>query len=85
MIYFICDRARNLVKIGYTRDRVSLEKRLKAFATGNAADLDLLHLQEGDRFSEARIHRNFANLRDRNEWFRNTGALRKYLDQQLKR
>jgi Meiotically up-regulated gene 113 len=81
LIYFILDPSENAIKIGTTKSVDSLRKRIKTFACANPSELILLHTQPGGREEEARIHREFSNLRIRpkNEWFRNAGSLAKYL------
>lgn len=83
MIYFIQNQATTDIKIGFTKDAETLSKRLKTFATGNPSGLSILHLQPGDRITEARIHRNYQNLRKdpAHEWFRYAGNLFQYLQE----
>jgi hypothetical protein len=87
MIYFILDPSVQQVKIGTTKSPETLRRRMKAFACGNAADLQLLHVQNGGRFEESRIHRQYRNLNvpncarinETSEWFRYEGNLYRYL------
>ena len=70
-IYLICAdiEGEKLHKIGFTKR--AIEKRLKEFKTGNAADLYLV-----DSFTskwgtkiESSLHRIFRSKRVRGEWF----------------
>jgi hypothetical protein len=86
VIYFVKDSAEDAIKIGFTKDIATLEKRMKTFACANSSDLRIMHLEEGDRRKEARLHREWGNLRKsaKNEWFRNAGTLALYLDRAAK-
>ena len=81
MIYFILQRDTGKLKIGYTKTPATLQKRLKTFACGNPEEIEILHLEPGDRYREAMIHRQFRQLRidPKHEWFRYTGNLARYV------
>ncbi len=78
MIYFIQERGRPdaLIKIGYT---ASLRKRLRDLGNGHGGELDVLACIGGDRQIEAALHRQFASLRAKGEWFRPDGPLLEFV------
>jgi hypothetical protein len=74
-IYFIGSRAR--VKIGYTGGTVG--KRFAQIQTGSPEKLLPFLVLWGSRHDERELHRDFAHLRDRGEWFHLRDDLRQYI------
>lgn len=64
-IYFI--RCENFVKIGYS---AAPRRRPKEFATCNPFDCVLIGIMSGGTLLEDELHKRYAHLRHRNEWFR---------------
>lgn len=68
VVYFVqCDDD-GPVKIGATRAD-AVEQRLGVLQTGSPYRLNLRHVAPGDRGVERGLHRYFAHLRVRGEWF----------------
>jgi len=65
-VYFITDDATGLIKIGRAMD---VEQRLKGLQTGAPGQLRVLADMDGGAAGEADMHRRFAHLRVRGEWF----------------
>lgn len=64
-VYFI--RSGEAVKIGVS---INVPLRTTVLATGSPWPVDLLAVMPGDRAAEKRLHRRFAHLRLKGEWFR---------------
>lgn len=75
MIYFI--RADSAIKIGYS---VNPEMRLGELQVGAQHDLELLGVMHGEREDEGKLHKQFANLRIRGEWFRAERVLLDFIE-----
>jgi len=73
-VYFV--RSGKLIKIGFTTD---LEGRVSRLQTGSPYDLQLLGTIDGTRRDEQALHRRFANLNVRGEWFRGHASLMAYI------
>lgn len=70
MIYFLRTDGFDAVKIGFTEDHDTLERRMRALQTGVPWKLDLLRLiPEGTRWMEAWFHRGFKWAHTHGEWF----------------
>jgi hypothetical protein len=67
MVYLIASEDSGLIKIGSAANPVT---RLRSLQTGSAERLHLVCTLEGSRVEEAELHRRFAHLRVRGEWFR---------------
>ena len=67
MIYVISTPDNQFCKIGYAVNPI---KRLATFQTGFPYTLKLVALFEGERSDEADWHADYANQRERGEWFR---------------
>lgn len=67
MIYFVRCQARNAIKIGTADDPAA---RLRGLQTACPDDLELLGSIPGSESEERALHRKFAELRIRGEWFR---------------
>jgi len=70
-MYLYCISGGELCKFGFSADP---PKRLRALQTGSAEVLQLVHTIAVDvdsvRLLERTLHKEFANLRVRGEWFR---------------
>lgn len=77
-VYFAQSLNGGLIKIGFAVDPV---RRLKALATGSSEPLAFLGQTPGTRFTERKIHEQFAHLRERGEWFRPAPELTAYVGQ----
>lgn len=75
-VYFI--EAGDLIKIGFTRSPVG---RMRTIKTGCPLPMKLLHHEAGSLKSERELHRRFAVLRVRGEWFRKAPELLAYIKQ----
>lgn len=71
-VYFIHAPAANLIKIGYT---TNLKTRFVDIQNGSPIPLVLLRSIDGGRATEAALHKRFAKLRRRGEWFKATKTL----------
>jgi hypothetical protein len=78
-IYFIQTTA--YIKIGLAKDPI---KRLASFQIASPKKLHLVGLIEGRSWTEAKLHRQFADIRVRGEWFRATPELRQWIDEHAK-
>lgn len=66
-VYFIAEEGNSeIVKIGYA---VSIDKRLAQLQGGNIRELQVMRVIKGDAQAEQWLHRRFAPLRIRGEWF----------------
>lgn len=74
-IYFI--QCGQCIKIGVSSDWKS---RISSLNTGSASPLKLLALVPRKRKQEQELHRQFAHLRIRHEWFRAADELLKYIE-----
>lgn len=75
-VYFIAQG--DLVKIGVSTD---VKKRVYALTTSNPRALRLIRRIDGCRKVEAEMHKRFASLRVKGEWFSLSGELAEYLKQ----
>jgi T5orf172 domain len=75
-VYFIDSGDR--IKIGYSR---SLKARMHKMATDVPGGATLLHLEPGTFRTEKILHRQFAALRERGEWFQKGPELLAYIEQ----
>lgn len=57
----------DFIKIGFT---LSVEKRIASLSTGNPMPISLLLVIKAGREFEQGLHRKFAAIRSRGEWFR---------------
>ncbi|MGK3989282.1 YozE family protein [Sorangium sp. So ce136] len=67
-VYFIQAGPSGPIKIGYSGGPV--ERRLAALQTGHPETLCVLATMDGDRFTEAELHRRFHGYRLSGEWFK---------------
>jgi len=74
-MYLYCISDGELCKFGFSAEPL---KRLRALQTGSSSVLELVHTISVDvdrvRLLERELHREFANLRVRGEWFRCSAA-----------
>ena len=69
MVYFIKAEKTELIKIGRTKDKRSLQKRLKQLATENADKLVLLFASDSGTVREIDLHTKFRIYHHHGEWF----------------
>jgi hypothetical protein len=68
MIYFIkCHCSIGYIKIGYTSGGTA---RVNGLQTATPYQVTLLKIIRGDQTAERAMHRRFAHLHERGEWFR---------------
>lgn len=79
MIYFIACPVANAVKIGVTHNPPY--HRLMSMQAGCPFELQLIGVTEGCYQDEAALHKRFAALRVRGEWFLLTDELRSHIAQ----
>jgi len=77
--YFVEAMGLNAVKIG---SAVDVERRVTQLQVGCPAELRPLFWQEGGEVRELELHREFAGLHIRGDWFRKEGPLADYIAQQ---
>jgi hypothetical protein len=78
MIYFVQPQGRPFVKIGYAERDVGI--RIDELQTANPDDLILLGTMPGSQDREICIHKRFAHLRVRGEWFHFTSEIRSFIE-----
>ena len=66
MIYLI--KSGNFIKIGYSIDECTLNKRFKTYNTHNP-DYEILDIYYGDREDEKKLHKLCAQYKYKTEWF----------------
>lgn len=76
MIYFVRAIGSDHVKIGYTKDAASMNRRLKALQTGQPWKLEILRTVDGDMWLESWYHQLFHRERMNGEWFNYCPAMR---------
>ena len=74
-IYLVAAPDANMVKIGWT---TNLRQRMSALQTGCPERLLLIGSVPGRQYQEREIHKLFAPLRARGEWFRYTDEIDRY-------
>jgi hypothetical protein len=75
-VYFVVSG--DFIKIGFSR---SIDERMFRFATDSPLPVELLHFEPGTFKTEKIVHKHFAHLRARGEWFRKTQELLDYIEQ----
>lgn len=65
-VYFIRAGDTEMVKIGWSQD---VPQRVAAIQTGCPVEVRVIRILDADRRAEARLHRQFAECRQRGEWF----------------
>lgn len=81
LIYFV--KCGDFVKVGISNPQ-SLLGRLETLQTGSPTTYEVLGTIPGDHADEVALHRRFAHLRARGEWFRMTPELVEYLADALR-
>lgn len=76
VVYFIRNGSRDRVKIGFSEGH---EGRFRSLQAASADKLTLLGTIPGTRKTEMKMHKKFAEHRERGEWFRVEGALARFL------
>jgi len=79
MIYFIQSGSAGPIKIGYTRDRDSIQKRMYHLQNAQPVELNLIFTIEGTKKDEANLHARFKKYHIRGEWFKASRALLDYV------
>jgi hypothetical protein len=74
-VYFI--ECESYVRIGYSDTPL---RRLEHLRSGNPFPLRLLAIREGNRETEAALHRQWSDLRHHGDWFRRTPELLQFVD-----
>ncbi|MDB5445652.1 MAG: hypothetical protein JWQ97_969 [Phenylobacterium sp.] len=77
MIYFVKDTLSGFIKIGFS-DNPGL--RLVKMQADCPGELVLQGMCEGDRAAEAALHRRYAHLHQRGEWFRPDAELAAHVE-----
>lgn len=79
LVYFLCDRNNNCIKIGYTkRDIVTRKNEL---STGNPNKIFIIgFVQAGTRSLELELHKKFKYARVSGEWFKINEPLLSYIN-----
>ena len=80
-IYFIRSGKKGAIKIGITTDVLD---RMEKLQVGNAEELILLGLIEGDKEIEQRIQLSFRNCLIRGEWFKPVSTLLEFIKKRAK-
>lgn len=76
-IYFLRAEGQGFVKIGYS---VDVERRVAALRCGSPYELTVIGVLAGfDEDEEAALHKRFAHLRTRGEWFAEEGELAEFI------
>lgn len=75
-VYFILNKARNVVKIGFSIDP---EDRLYQLEQGTIDDLEVIATFTGGRKEERLLHKQFAKYRIRREWFSYAQEIKDYI------
>lgn len=70
MIYFVQSTGGGPVKIGWSRDQISLKRRLQLLQNGYPEKLVIIRTLDGPRTVEKWLHRFYAVIRLEGEWFR---------------
>lgn len=78
-VVYLIQAASGPIKIGRAKASI-VAKRLANLQIASWEELRLLGVLPGDSKTESAIHRRFAHLRIRGEWFRDDPALRGVLD-----
>lgn len=77
-VYFIQETELSRIKIGFTTSHPL--SRLKTLSNASSQELVFLGFQLGDESLEKKLHRKFASLHRKNEWFEPGAELLTYID-----
>jgi len=69
------------IKIGYTR--MDIARRLSILQIGCPLPLKLIGLITNTREFEKELHKRFKKYLIRGEWFKKTGAVKRYIEKEL--
>lgn len=87
MIYFLSDT--RAIKIGFTRDELTLHRRIKELQTGNPFKLQIMGTISGELDAESQLHDAFARYRlnGGKDWYDRTilEAISELLESEKKR
>jgi DNA-binding protein Fis len=81
MIYFIQSGKTGPIKIGYTKDKGSAQKRLDMMQTGSPEQLNIIGMVEGERKDKFAFHRKFHPYQLHGEWFQPDHILIDFINQ----
>lgn len=76
-VYFVRADGRGPVKIGFS---TGADGRLKSLQTSHHGELAIIAAIPGTQESERSLHKHFAKLRLKGEWFKYQGELRRYIE-----
>ena len=79
MIYFIQAGENGPIKIGWTKDALSAEIRLKNLQVGNHENLEIMRVIGGRRSDEYWIQEMFKDLHINGEWYKPSDTLIKFV------
>ncbi|MBW4580639.1 MAG: GIY-YIG nuclease family protein [Tildeniella nuda ZEHNDER 1965/U140] len=77
-VYFLFDDLRQSIKIGTT---ICVKQRVKDLQAGTSANLQCLKVIKGGRRKEHQLHKKFAHLHIRGEWFKATPELLSFIEE----
>ena len=72
MIYCLQSKLGEPIKIGYTKDKKTLTKRIKSIQTGYPYILNILCTFNGDIYLETEIHQRLKSQKLIGEWFKHS-------------
>lgn len=79
LVYFLCDKSNNYIKIGYTKRDVLTRK--KELSTGNPNQIFIIgFVQNGTRELELELHKKFNYAKVQGEWFRAISPILDYIN-----
>lgn len=78
-VYFIAAEGVPRIKIGWSRTLANARARARHLEIGSPVRLGLVTLMPGSQRDERKMHRRFAHLRDRGEWFVSDDELRAFV------
>lgn len=79
MIYFVQSNNSGPIKIGYTKNKYSVHKRLGSIQVGSSEPLKLLGLINGSRKDEQLLHKKFHVYQLHGEWFQPSKTLLNFI------
>jgi hypothetical protein len=85
MIYYMVEKPfTNRVKIGYTRNNITLKNRLSQLQIGNPTKLEIIGVMDGNYVMERKLHKILSDYRLESEWFEMCEPLCKYINSKTK-
>jgi DNA-binding XRE family transcriptional regulator len=82
MIYFIGND--DYIKIGYSKNLNTINKRLPSLQTGCPFVIDLFLVINGDIKKEKELHSTFKNYLTSGEWFLNSSEIKNFIEESKK-